>query len=137
MARIARKWFGRVDDKGKLVLSDPDGFMDQIRALAGKDVEVIVKRFIRKRTIKQNSFYWVYLHLIEEETGNDANYLHEYFRDKHLPPRFVEVTLNGVTAEIEIRPTTTELLTDQFNEYMAKIEMESGIPIPNREQVSA
>lgn len=80
-----------------------------------------------KRSLTQNRFYWVYLQLIEKETGNDANDLHEYFKRTKLPPKFIKV----MGKEIKVPKSTTELDKLEFGEYLEKICAETGVPIPD------
>ena len=80
-----------------------------------------------KRTTQQNRFYWLYLRIISEETGDDENNLHEYFKRKFLPPRFVSV----LGKEIKLPATTTKLTKKEFGDYMERISILTDIPIPN------
>jgi len=80
-----------------------------------------------KRTISQNSLYWAYLGIIESETGNTADDLHNYFRRKLLPPKFTTV----MGEEIKLPRSTTELSKLEFGEYMDKIASLSGVSVPN------
>ena len=55
----------------------------RIRKLAlGANVWVTVTDRAPTRSDAQNRLYWLYLGLVEEETGNDADYLHEFFANK-------------------------------------------------------
>lgn len=83
-----------------------------------------------KRTLTQNAFYWCYLQLIEKETGNDANDLHQYFKRTKLPPKFITV----MGKQIKIPKSTTELDKLEFGEYLDKICAESGVALPNPEE---
>lgn len=89
--------------------------------------EVRIERFTRKRTLSQNGFYFFYLGIIERETGNSANDLHEYFKRTLLPPKFIKV----FGKEIKIPSSTTDLNKAEFGEYMDKISAECEIPIPD------
>lgn len=81
------------------------------------------------RSMSQNSFYWLYLEVIERETGNSASDLHEYFKRKHLPAKFIKVLGN----EIKIPASTRELKKDEFSDYLDKISAETNITIPDSE----
>ena len=84
---------------------------------------------ISTRTLNQNKLYWKYLGIIEIETGNVANDMHEYFRRTLLPPKFIKY--NG--KEIKIPMSTTELKKHEFSDYMDKICAETGVAIPDTE----
>jgi hypothetical protein len=102
------------------------GLIDYIAQLSDGKYRVIVERFVKSRSTQQNRLYWSYLRLIEYETGQDSNDLHEYLKRKLLPPRFVEV----LGEEIKLPATTTKLDSKDFGEYLDKIEQLTGIPIP-------
>lgn len=80
-----------------------------------------------KRSNSQNSFYWLYLEVIARETGDDASDLHEFFKRKLLPPKFIKVRCE----EVKIPASTTELGKADFAEYMEKICALTGVPIPD------
>lgn len=85
-----------------------------------------------KRTNAQNRFYWVYLRIIENETGNSSNDLHEYFKRVLLPPRFITIkNKERKDLEVKIPASTTKLNKIDMGEYMEKICAETGVPIPN------
>lgn len=95
----------------------------------GKKVRVVIEDDKNPRTLKQNAFYWLYLGLIEDDTGNTAEDLHEIFKRKFLKPRFVKFK----NEEVKLPASTTKLDPLDFMEYMDKICALTGIPIPNPE----
>ena len=117
-------------ENGKLILKDKERFSGWIVTLDG-DVEVIVQKPKTTRTSKQNSFYWAYISLVSDETGDDPNSLHEYFKRTHLPPRFITV----MGKDIKIPATTTKLSKKQFSDYIRSIEVETGIMAPSLEDL--
>lgn len=98
-------------------------FREFLKGNEGKKFEIHRKE--RKRTISQNAYYWVYLELIEGQTGNAANDLHELFRRTLLPPKFITV----MGKEIKIPRSTTELNKVEFAEYLEKICAETKVPL--------
>lgn len=106
-------------------------FNDFLKDNEGKVIQVT--RYIPIRTSTQNRFYWAYLSLIETETGNNANDLHEYFKRTLLPPKWIKV----LGKEIKIPNTTTELTKIEFGEYLDKIAAECNVPIPSEEDIVA
>ena len=86
-----------------------------------------------KRTLSQNSFYWVYLSVISRETGNEPDDLHEYFKQKLLPRKIVKIKGKKGEYEFEKIKSTTELSKSEFGEYMEKICAITSVPIPNPE----
>lgn len=83
-----------------------------------------------ERTNQQNRYYWLYLGIIERETGNCANYLHEYFKRIHLPPTYISV----MGKEIKIPTSTTDLKKHEMSDYLDKICAETGVPLPDPEE---
>lgn len=79
------------------------------------------------RSLSQNSLLWFYYGIIEQETGNDANELHEYFKRAFLPPKFITV----MGKELKIPKSTTELTKAEFGEFLERICAETGVPIPD------
>jgi len=82
------------------------------------------------RSISQDRFYWLYLELIERETGNSAKDLHEWAKRKFLPAKFIKV----MGGELRIPGSTTELTKGEFSDYLDKICAETEVPIPNPEE---
>ncbi len=95
------------------------------------DIKISKKRF--KRSISQNNLYWLWLTCIEQETGNDRDSLHDYFKQKFLG--IEEILVLGETIS-RIRSTTNRD-TAQFKIYLDKIQMfasvELGIVLPDPE----
>jgi hypothetical protein len=79
------------------------------------------------RSLSQNAYYWLFLGIIERETGNNADDLHEFFKRKLLPPRFTTV----LGQEIRLPATTTELSKSDFGDYLDKIAALTGVPLPD------
>lgn len=88
---------------------------------------------VTTRTMSQNKYYWLYLEVIERETGNNANDLHEYFKREFLPPKFIKIRINGKEVERKIPASTTELNKIEFGDYLDKISAETNIAIPDSE----
>lgn len=88
-----------------------------------------IEKQISTRSLNQNQLYWLFLGVIERETGNNANELHEYFRRTLLAPKFIKV----LGKEIKIPKSTTELSKLEFADYLDKISSETEIQIPDSE----
>ena len=98
----------------------------------GKAYDVVIKLHREKRTIDQNRLLFLWLGCIANETGNDKDTLHEYFKQKFLG---FEQRVMSFNREVTfISPTTTTLDTKQFTEYLNKIQefasSELGIVLP-------
>jgi len=82
------------------------------------------------RSNQQNRFYWKYIRILSEETGDNENDLHEFFKRKFLPPRFVRV----LGREIKLPASTSKLSKKDFSEYIMRIEALTGILSPDTEK---
>lgn len=106
--------------------SNQKSWLDFLEKNEGKKVVVEIELERSKRTLNQNAFYWLYLGVIEKETGNNATDLHELFKRKFLPP--IPKKILGV--DFRIPATTTQLTKAEFGEYLDKISAFTEIPIP-------
>lgn len=119
--------FRGVIEKGKVVLENQEALDKHVSTFnEGDEIRMMVKKYKGTRKMSQNRLYWLYLRVIEEDTGDYIMDLHEFFKNKLLPPRFVKI----MKEEVKLPPTTKELKTDEFGEYMLKIESLTGIPMP-------
>ncbi len=111
-----------------------------LAAIAKLDLDkpwrVEIEPWRKKRSGRQNAYYWKCLEIIANETGDDKDSLHTYFRRKFLSP--VEKAVMGQTT-LCLR-STTDLNTAEFAEYMDRIIAEVGpfgIAIPSPEEMAA
>lgn len=126
--KITPKFFGTVKGS-KLYFDNRNNFDLYVGTLEAQKVEVIVKKVKKNRSLKSNNYYWTFISLIEAETGNSKEDLHNYFKNKYLSHR--TGYLNG--KEIMLPPTTTNLTTVEMSEYIQKISLECGITAPDPE----
>lgn len=98
---------------------------DRIRDLvAGLDLSkpwsVSVEPYRKKRSLSQNSLMWKWLNevadQVQRETGQDADDVHEFFKQKFLKPQVVEI--NGETI---MKYSTKNLTVPEMTEYMNRI----------------
>jgi hypothetical protein len=104
-------------------------FKEDLKQNVGKVYQI--KRIVPVRSNNQNKLYWAYLRMIEFETGNNSNDMHELFRRTLLPPVFITV----MGKEIKIPKSTTELTKVEFGEYLDKISSETGVALPTAEEI--
>ena len=83
------------------------------------------------RTLKQNALYWLFLELVERETGNDAQDLHAFFSKRLLPNKIVKIHGKKGEHDFERVKSTTELSKNEFTEYMDKISSMTEVAIPD------
>lgn len=101
-------------------------WLDFLEKNDGKKVVIEIELEKAKRSLDQNALYWLYLGVIEKETGNLATDLHELFKRKFLPP--IPKKILGV--EFKLPNSTTDLSKADFGEYLDKISAFTEIPIP-------
>lgn len=120
-------WDGQVDN-GKFVPYNREAFINHVKALEGKPVECTFERARNNRTVQQNKYLWgVVYAMIEQETGQPADTLHEFFKLKFLPLNMM--IINPVTGEAEERTvgiSTASLDTGRFAEYVDSIVQWAG-----------
>lgn len=70
---------GRVNDEGALVLFDTERTQRRayLRTLAGKDVEIVVRKKRSQRSVDQNAYWWaVPVRLLAEHCGYSDDDMH-------------------------------------------------------------
>lgn len=135
MSALTPIFFGTVSESGKILLDDPAGFAVHRDRLAGKRVELTLKKQARKRTSPQNRYYWgCVLQLISEHTGEDPESLHEALK-AHFAPKHVIGNL--------VVPSGTRYLdTVDFSQFVEKVrrwaaeELNVNIPSPDEVEVN-
>jgi hypothetical protein len=122
--------FEALTEKGKIAISTPDKWKKYLSGFPdGTKMTIEIDRKKNARSLSQNAFMWLYLGVIETETGNEANDLHELFKRKFLPPVYKKI----LGTEIKLPASTTDLSKYDFSLYMEKICAETGVPIPDPE----
>lgn len=103
-----------------------------LHGLYGRAVVVKLSRPVTRRSIQANKFYWgVVLETIATDTGHTAEEIHSVLKEMFLPRKFITVGKR----EVEVRKSTTELSTDEFNLYLIQVSAwagtELGIRLPD------
>ena len=119
----------------KFDLKQKDILRRWLNNLNGFKVELVIKKYRKKRTIPQNSYYWgIVLDLISEASGYTTEELHELFKRLYLKK---EIVIGGKVYEVSV--STKKLNTDQFEKYIEKIkrfaEIKLSLRIPNPNEV--
>ena len=122
--------FNATIKEGKLSIDTPEKWKQYLSGCSADTPGVLtVEKKKGRRSLSQNGYYWVYLGVIENETGNNADDLHELFKRKFLTP--VEKTVLG--EKVRFPASTTELGKTEFSEYMDKICALTNVPLPDPE----
>ncbi len=105
-----------------------------LAGLGDKPCQVRFSKPQQIRSLKQNRYYWsVVLPMIASHVGHTPEEIHYWFKEEFLPRKFITMGKK----ELEIRKTTTELSTGEFEEYLAQVRswaaqnLALGIPLPN------
>jgi hypothetical protein len=119
----------------KFDLKQKDILRRWLNNLNGFKVELVIKKYRKKRTIPQNSYYWgIVLDLISEASGYTTEELHELFKRLYLKK---EIVIGGKVYEVSV--STKKLNTDQFEKYIEKIkrfaEIKLSLRIPNPNEI--
>lgn len=110
--------------RAPFIVRSEEGRQRALQVIASLDLakpwEIIVAPHRKKRTLSQLGLYWKWINEVAEmvarETGHDADEIHEFFKQKFLPPEVIEI--NG---EIIERRTTTNKSTVEMTAYMDRI----------------
>ncbi len=102
-------------------------------SIDGKQWEITVKRWRKKRTLNQNALYWKWIEEIvghiSDATGYERDEVHEYLKQRFLAPKLIEI--DGVAI---MRFTTTGCDTKGMANYMDRIyrwaSTELGLVLP-------
>lgn len=90
---------------------------------------------VSQRTSNQNRLYWMWLGIIEQDTGNSTKALHEFFKELLIPPVLEEVF--GETQKIY--KSTTDMSCKEFTTYLNYIQSfcssEMGLTLPIPEEL--
>ena len=115
-------------ENGKPRIATPDSYKRYLSGFnEGEKIVIDIEKKKNKRSLSQNAYYWIYLGVIENETGNTADDLHELFKRKFLLPQ--EKTILG--QQIKLPASTTSLSKHDFSEYLDKVASLTNVPIPD------
>jgi len=119
---------GAVTEQGKLTLERPLQFQGHLRGLAGKRVEVVVRKPKSQRSLRANRYYFgVVVAMLAEEFGYEKDEMHDVLAMKFL--RTEDCPITGAPR----RKHTPECDTSEFAEYVdacIRLGAEHGVVIP-------
>lgn len=91
-------------------------WLDRLRSFEGQEVQITVSKRRKKRTLKQNSYYWgAVLPLLAEESGHTDEEIH-----RALTLKFLKSKLDD---NLEVIKSTSELSRGEFAEYLMEVEL--------------
>ena len=129
MKNISPIWRGNVE-KGKLALHQKELFAKYLHSLRG-EVEIIVRKWKKRRTSNQNKYYWgVVVPILCDSLGYSNEEMHDALKWKFLR--------NKEREKLPTVKSTSGLSTIEFNNYIDEIvrwAAQEGIVIPDPSQV--
>ena len=116
MSKISPKFYGEVV-KGRLVFADPMALSVYLGCFKeGAEVEVVIKRRRKKRSLNQNDYYWGYvIEVLGEHFGYWKDEMHEA-----LKMLFLKVKREGKPDTVK---STAKLSTAEMEEYLSNIKI--------------
>jgi hypothetical protein len=128
-------FLGRVDEAGRLLLEHRNALTAHLRGLAGKRVELVVRKQRARRSNEANRYYWgVVVAVIADHLGYDRDECHEA-----LAWHFLRAGEDG--EKLPRRQSTASLDTGAFSEYVERVKRwaaeELGIYVPDANEVAA
>ena len=91
---------------------------------------ITIKRASEKRSINQNSLLWMWLSLMERETGTPKTEFYKFYKQKFLS-RSVQI---GNRIENDCTDDPKELTKERFTDFLRKVQadaaQEFGIQLP-------
>lgn len=113
---------------------DKDTIVSYVNNLPqGKVFTAEIKVYRNRRSINQNSLYWLWLACLQDETGCYKDELHECFKTKFLPYKTKEV----LGEEIRVVQSTSTLDSKEMTSYLEQIkifaqtELGCMLPLPD------
>lgn len=110
-----------------------------LRSLEGQEVVLSVRKKRVQRSLLQNRYYWFCLGFMEEETGNDKDALHAFFKGMFLSePK--DIAIGNAHVAVAVTPSTTRLTTRAFTHYVEQIVRwcaEQGYVLPSPDDAAS
>lgn len=96
--------------------------------------ELQIKRSVKKRSLAQNKLFWLWMACMEQETGQLAQDIHDYYCYKFLPRDIADLKTGEV---VRVGGHTSTLTSEAFTEFLDKIQADAatelGITLPTPE----
>ena len=122
--------------KGQLVLADLARWRAAVSRHEGREVWISLVRQQHRRTLPQNSLYWVWVSEIAGYIGEGRDETHALLKGQFLPKRDIEL-LEG--KRLTMPPSTRLLNVEEFRLYMDEVQRWAGtflgLALPEGNQV--
>lgn len=81
-------------------------------------LEITIQTYNPKRSTVANRRYWAIIDLVAKKTGHDGDEIHDFWKEKFLGTRAIEIAGERVV----VRPSTRRLNVAQFRDFMDRCE---------------
>ena len=99
-----------------------------------------IERLVKKRSLQQNRFFWLYLELIERETGNTTDAMHDYVKKYLTPKKEVSIKILKGDKWVRMRGVTgkgtSELTKLEMGDVLDKLSADTGVTIPDPRELA-
>lgn len=118
----------QVSGKKKVTIDHPMYYQHEIQGFqVGSQVTVKVTNKKPKRTEAQNRYMHLYFSLIAQSSGHTPREIKNWAKGKVLSKGITEVFGD----KVRIVKETSELTVNEMIEFMARIELITGVPLPD------
>lgn len=141
---------GKVSNQNKVLLYDRATFKKELEQYAGQEITITIERRIRKRSLKQNNYYWGVVIPLALHGMNDAGHeidregVHDFLRSNFAYDMIVDKETGEILTGSDGKPLiqvfkTSKMTTMEFNIFVEKIQKWSAeylsvdIPSPNEQ----
>ena len=136
------KILSRVDENGNLK-RNRKFIADAIKSFSGKEIEIIIKRKYKSRSLPQNNFYWAvtlpFFQNLFHEAWGEIRPIEEIHEILKATCNYTEIP-NPATGEIQRIPkSTTELTTSEWMDFELQMDQfardffNATLPKPNEQ----
>lgn len=120
---------GRVENQ-KLILKHKDNFRLWLGGLEGSEVDIIIKKHWKRRSNRQNAYYWgVVVNICAPYHGYTLQEMHKELKQKFIGQGLIDGDCL----------TTSKMNSEQFSNYIEEIKREyatcHGVNIPDPNEV--
>ena len=109
----------KVSDQGVLMGIPKRKLSDELKHFSGKDVELIIRRKKKYRSVEQNRLMWLWYGIMADHTGFTSDEIHSIMKSKFLHTEKVDEKTGVIYPYIR---STTELTTIEMIDYMTSIQ---------------
>lgn len=115
--------------ESRIVLKDPPSFNKFLASLEGKDVQLVLKKETKTRSLQENKYYWgVVVKLLSDHTGYSSNEMHDALRMLFLCDKGREIPI--IRSTTSLTTVEMELYLTQIREFASQT-LSVYIPEPN------